>query len=250
MYENKKFHNINIIISGYGKMGKEVEKVALERGHSIFARIDNENEWNALHEKLPDNALVVDFSLPGTVVENIYRCFAMKIPVVTGTTGWYQHLNEIKEQCRQSETSLFYAPNFSLGVNILFYLNKRLAQIMSQIDGYRPEVIEIHHIHKLDAPSGTAIQLAEDILKKNKYLQQWVNRKTEKQGELSIVSKRIGEVPGTHKVVYTSIIDKISLKHEAKSRKGFAFGAILAAEFLLGKKGIFTIDDLLKTFGI
>lgn len=240
---------MNIIISGYGRMGKAVEEVCHQRGHEIVAIIDNPSDWGKAALPTHD-AAVIDFSMPGEAVDNILRCFQLGIPVVTGTTGWYEELGKVKKACAGAQGTLFYAPNFSLGVNILFHVNRILAKIMASAEGYRAEISETHHIHKLDAPSGTALRLAEDILHENPQLKKWKNAPDDNPHTLPVLSFREGEIPGTHEVVYDSEVDKLSLKHEAKSRKGFALGAVLAAEFINGKKGIFTMHDYLKTLGL
>lgn len=237
---------MNIIISGYGRMGKEVEKIALQRKHRIIARFDTEEEWEQLDTLKQDIDVVVDFSFPETAVKNIKYCFRSGIPVVTGTTGWYDELDEIKKQCNNFEGTLFYAPNFSIGINLFFRANKQLAKLMKGVEGYQVSMKETHHIHKLDAPSGTAIKAAEDIIEANDELTSWVNRPSFGDGALPILSHREGEIPGTHEVIYESDADLISLKHEAKNRSGFALGAVLAAEFSVDKKGVFTMDELLQ----
>jgi 4-hydroxy-tetrahydrodipicolinate reductase len=240
---------MKIIISGYGRMGKIVEEICRQRRHEIVAIIDNPSDWEKA--VLPTfDAAVIDFSMPGEAVNNILRCFQIGIPVVTGTTGWYEELEKVKKICADAQGTLFYAPNFSLGVNILFHVNRILAKIMASAEGYRASISETHHIHKLDAPSGTALRLAEDILHENPQLKKWKNAPDDDPHILPVLSFREGEIPGTHEVVYDSETDRISLKHEAKNRKGFALGAVLAAEFIQGKKGIFTMHDYLKTLGL
>lgn len=241
---------MKIIISGYGKMGKTVETICRERGHDIVAILDDEKDWEQLKDSSLENTVVIDFSMPAVVVENLLRSFRLGINVVTGTTGWYNRIEEVKSVCKQSNTALLYSPNFSLGVNVLFYVNKMLAGVMSKVEGYHGHINETHHIHKLDAPSGTAIRLAEDVLKQNKSLARWTNQKSDKKDEFEVLSFREGEVPGIHEVIYESEADILTLKHEAKSRKGFALGAVLAAEFLNGRQGIFTMEDYLKTLGM
>jgi 4-hydroxy-tetrahydrodipicolinate reductase len=245
----KQGNQMKIIISGYGRMGKEVEQVCLQRGHSVEAIIDNHTGWGKALPT-PGKAVVIDFSLPETAVENILHCFDRHLPVVVGTTGWYNDLEAVKKACENKKGALFYAPNFSLGVNIFFYVNKVLARAMEKVDGYRARVSETHHVHKLDAPSGTAIKIAEDIVKTNPKFKSWENRDTDRPDVLPVLSVRKGEVPGIHEVLYESEADKITLQHEAKSRKGFALGAVLAAEFLYGKKGIFTMDDFMRSLGL
>lgn len=256
---------MNIIILGYGKMGHEVEQVALQRGHKIIARIDNSSELENLKtlksEKRSDSEEVVaiEFSTPATALNNICRCFDMNIPVVCGTTAWYQHLDEVKSRCEKENQALFYAPNFSIGMNIMFMLNKQLAKL-SENYNYRLSLTETHHIHKLDKPSGTAVKLAEDIIENNDNYKSWElnqltidNLQLTNNNEQLTISKvlpveaiREGDVFGIHEVKAESDCDIIQLRHEAFSRKGFATGAVIAAEFLLGKKGIFTMENLLK----
>lgn len=256
---------MNIIILGYGKMGHEVEQVALQRGHKIIARIDNSSELENLKtlksEKRSDSEEVVtiEFSTPATALNNIYRCFDMNIPVVCGTTAWYQHLDEVKSRCENENQALFYAPNFSIGMNIMFMLNKQLAKL-SENYNYRLSLTETHHIHKLDKPSGTAVKLAEDIIENNDNYKSWElnqltidNLQLTSNNEQLTIGKvlpveaiREGDVFGIHEVKAESDCDIIQLRHEAFSRKGFATGAVIAAEFLLGKKGIFTMENLLK----
>ncbi len=239
----------NIIISGYGKMGHAVEEAAAKEGINVVAKLDTPDDWNKL-SRIPEHSVVIDFSMPQVVKDNILRCFELQLPVVVGTTGWYDHLDEITAKCKKKGGSLLYAPNFSIGVHVLFYLNRKLAEVMAQIKDYRAVINETHHIHKLDAPSGTAIQLAQDIIGVHPQYRRWVNAGRTQKEELEIFSFREDEIPGTHEVVYDSDTDKIVLKHEAKSREGFAKGALLAARFLLNKKGVYTINDLLKTLGL
>ena len=240
---------MKIIISGYGRMGKAVEEVCHQRGHKIVAIIDNPSDWEKATLP-PHDTVVIDFSMPGEAVNNILRCFQLGLPVVTGTTGWYDKLESVKRACAEAQGTLFYAPNFSLGVNILFYVNHLLARIMASAEGYRASISETHHIHKMDAPSGTALRLAEDILHENPQLKKWKNTPDDDSHTLPVLSFREGEVPGIHEVVYDSEVDRLTLKHEAKSRKGFALGAVLAAEFIQKKKGVFTMHDYLKTLGL
>lgn len=236
---------MNIIISGYGRMGKEVETIALKRGHQILARIDRPDEWKQLDAVQPQVDVVIDFSQPEVVVNNLKRCFDARIPIVTGTTAWDEQLEEVVQACAAQEGTLFYAPNFSIGVHIFFRANQQLAKLMAGTEGYSAMIDETHHIHKLDAPSGTAIKIADGIIAQNKQFEKWVKGLSASQSDLSIVSNREAEVTGTHEVIYDSEVDKISLKHEAKNRSGFALGAVLAAEFVQGKQGVFTMDDLL-----
>ena len=223
---------MKIALLGYGKMGKAVEALALERGHSVGVTIDNEDDWMGKIESLRECDVAVEFSTPATVVGNIMRCFDMGMPVVVGTTGWYDQLESVVHDCQQREQALFVASNFSIGMNIMFELNRRLAQLMEGREEYAASITETHHVHKLDAPSGTAISLANDM-------------KEELGRTVPITSIREGEVPGIHEVVYDSDIDTLTLRHSAKSRKGLALGAVLAAEFLEGKKGYYTMRDML-----
>lgn len=213
-------------------MGKAVEALALERGHSVGVTIDDEDDWMGKIESLRECDVAVEFSTPATVVGNIMRCFDMGMPVVVGTTGWYDQLESVVHDCQQREQALFVASNFSIGMNIMFELNRRLAQLMDGREEYAASITETHHVHKLDAPSGTAISLANDM-------------KEELGRTVPITSIREGEVPGIHEVVYDSDIDTLTLRHSAKSRKGLALGAVLAAEFLEGKKGYYTMRDML-----
>ncbi len=241
---------MKIIISGYGRMGKIVEEVCHQRGHEIVTIMDNPSDWEKVALLSTPDTAVIDFSMPGEAVNNILRCFRLGLPVVTGTTGWYDKLESVKKTCAEALGTLFYAPNFSLGVNILFHVNRILAKIMASAEGYRASISETHHIHKMDAPSGTALLLAEDILRENPLLKKWKNAPGDDPHTLPVLSFRQGEVPGIHEVVYDSEADRLSLRHEAKSRKGFALGAVLAAEFIQGKKGVFTMDDYMKTLGL
>lgn len=241
---------MKIIISGYGKMGKAIEAICRGRNHEIVAILDDEKDWEQLKDISPDDTVLIDFSMPSVAIGNFMRSFRLGLNVVTGTTGWYDKLDEVKAACAEAKTALLYAPNFSIGVNVLFYMNKMLAGIMSKIDGYRGLINETHHIHKLDAPSGTALRLAGDILEENKTLTHWTGKESDNPAELPVLSFRVGEVPGIHEIIYESEADILTLKHEAKNRKGFALGAVLAAEFLNGKQGVFTMEDYLKTLGM
>jgi len=237
---------MNIVLIGYGQMGKEIEKIAVSRGHKIVLTIDKDN----LNDLTPDNLskvdIAIEFTRPESSVDNYKKCFANNTPVVSGTTGWLEKLPEIIKHCENNNSAFFYASNFSLGVNIFFELNKKLAQMISPFDDYSVKINEIHHTRKLDAPSGTAITLAEGIISNINRFNTWKNSETTNNNELPIISFREGDVPGTHEIIYDSDIDTISIKHEAKNRKGFALGAVLAAEFLKDKKGIFGMSDLLK----
>ena len=234
-------------------MGHEVEKIALQRGHEIIATIDNEEEFKSSRiqelRNSEDNVVAIEFSTPATAYENIKRCFDMNVPVVCGTTAWYQHFDEVRERCVREGQTLFYAPNFSIGMNIMFMLNRQLAKITEKYD-YKLSLTETHHIHKLDAPSGTAVKLADDILASNSNYNSWKLTKDNEQmttnDVLPITAIREGEYFGIHEVQAQSDCDIIRLSHEAFNRKGFATGAVIAAEFIQGKKGLFTMNDLLN----
>jgi 4-hydroxy-tetrahydrodipicolinate reductase len=231
---------MNIALLGYGKMGKAIEQIAVERGHQIVLKIDiDQKEYN-----FSNVDLAIDFSDPSAAYQNIYNCIENGIPVVSGTTGWLSGYDEIVEFCNLKKGAFIYASNFSIGVNLFFNLNTYLSKIMKNINGYNVEMEEIHHIHKLDAPSGTAITLAESIIE-NSDKTKWNLRKV-MDSDLFIRVKREGEVPGTHTVEYTSAVDTIEIKHTALNRGGFALGAVVAAEWLLGKEGIFSMKDVLS----
>ena len=223
---------MRLAIIGYGKMGHAIEEQALTRGHSVACTIDAGDPWPAAI----DADVAVEFTTPATAVENLRRCFALGLPVVCGTTGWNAQYEAVKAECLAGGHSLFTASNFSIGMNIMFALNERLAELMRGRDEYRVSISETHHIHKLDAPSGTALSLQRQIVEGGARSEEGV----------PIASFRIGEVPGTHTVVYDSEIDTLTLTHEAHSRKGLALGALLAAEWLVGKKGVFTMKELLE----
>lgn len=235
---------MKIVILGYGKMGHEVEQIALSRGHEVLYRIDTEEEWNANKESVSKCDVVIEFSTPATVIGNINKCFDINVPIVVGTTGWYDSLDEIKKRCEDGRHSLFYAPNFSIGMNFVFQLNKQIAKFAQQYD-YQLEITETHHIHKLDKPSGTAVKLANDIIANNSNYESWKLDESDEK-TLKVNAIREGEVFGIHEINALSGCDCITLKHEAFSRKGFATGAVVAAEFLKGKKGVFTMENLLS----
>lgn len=233
---------MNIAIIGYGKMGHEIEKAATDKGHSIAVTIDNPQEWKERLDLLKKADIAIDFSQPDQAVDNINRCFDLHIPVVVGTTAWYDHLDEIKKRCLDEGQALFYAPNFSIGMNIMFMLNKQLAKYAEKY-GYKMSLAETHHIHKLDKPSGTAAKLANDIIATNNYYNNW-SIDAPSDHTLYIDVTREGEVFGIHSVTAESPADKISIRHEAFNRQGLATGALAAAEFLIGKKGVYTMEDL------
>jgi len=227
-------------------MGKEIERIALDRGHEIVLKIDVTNPEDLSVSNLQKAEVAIEFTTPASAVDNYKLCFEAGIPVVSGTTGWLARKSEVYQLCEILNGTFFYTSNFSLGVNIFFALNKKLAALMANHDEYKIGITEIHHIHKLDAPSGTAITLAEGIMENIQSKTKWVNQATEENSELEILSERTGEVPGTHVIKYDSEVDYIEITHCAKSRKGLAFGAVLAAEYSFGKKGILTMNDLLN----
>lgn len=236
---------MEIGLIGYGKMGKEIESVATSRGHVVSRIVDRSTPLDTLIGKVK---VAIEFTEPGAAWPNLAWCIKNQIPIVVGTTGWYAHFSNMKQLCSEYKGAVFHATNYSIGVNVVFAINKALARIMAATEGYAAHIDEIHHVHKKDSPSGTAISLAQGIMDCNPGYSSWeenpgVNYNT---GVLPIVSQRLGEVHGTHRVVYDSDIDAITLSHEAKSRRGFALGSVLAAEFLLDKTGIFTMNDLLQ----
>jgi len=237
---------MKIALIGYGKMGKTIEKIALERGHEIVSRIDIDNLEEFESQAFKSADVAIEFTRPENAIANIRKCFAAKVPVVCGTTGWSNQIEAIKLEMKQADATLFWASNFSLGVNIFFALNKQLAKIMNQFSDYNVSMTEIHHTQKLDAPSGTAITLAEGILENIDRKSAWTNEQENTPADVAITAIREGDVPGTHTINYTSEVDTISITHEAKSRHGFAFGAVIAAEFTAGKKGFLSMNDLLK----
>ena len=235
---------MNIALLGYGKMGKEIETIALQRGHTIVLKVDETNASTFTNDELKKADVAIEFSTPHTVISNIKKCFETQVPIVVGTTGWYDSFIEIETECKQKNGALFHATNFSLGVNLFFKVNSFLAELMNKYDSYNVEMEEIHHIHKLDKPSGTAISLANQVLDKIDRKTNWSI--TDKNPETLFISDvREGEVPGTHIMKYTSAVDDIEIMHKAHNRKGFALGAVIAAEYINGKKGIFTMNDLI-----
>lgn len=236
---------MKIALIGYGKMGKEIEKIALDRGHTIVSIIDESNiaEFDSPAFRTADVA--IEFTTPATAMNNFKKCFEANIPVVAGTTGWLEHLPEVKKACDENGQTFFYASNYSLGVNVFFAVNKYLAKIMNQFSNYSVRMEETHHIHKLDAPSGTAITLAEGIIENLSTKTDWHLEEESKPSDIAIHCIREGEVPGIHEIFYESEADVISIKHDAKSRKGFALGAVLAAEFTSTKKGFLGMNDML-----
>ncbi|MFH6999170.1 4-hydroxy-tetrahydrodipicolinate reductase [Flavobacterium sp. FlaQc-57] len=231
---------MKIALLGYGKMGKVIERIALERGHEIVLKKDEFNTYDGLSTA----DVAIDFSIPTAAVDNISNCFHANVPVVSGTTGWLEHYDEMVQLCNEKQGGFISSSNFSLGVNIFFELNEYLAKIMAQFDSYKVTMEEIHHTQKLDAPSGTAISLAKGVIENSNYANWTLDQA--KNNEIHIEAKRIGDVPGTHTVTYDSIVDSIELKHTAHNREGFALGAVIAAEWLAGKKGIYSMKDVLN----
>ena len=237
---------MKIALIGYGKMGKTIEKIALKRGHEVVSIIDENNleEFDSDNFKSADVA--IEFTQPTSALNNYRKCFAANVPVVAGTTGWLDDLDEVKEACKDGKQTFFYASNYSLGVNIFFALNKHLAKIMNNYPDYNVYMNETHHIHKLDAPSGTAITLAEGLIENMDRKLEWKLEKEDVPSDLKIQAFREGEVPGIHEIIYESDVDTISIKHDAKSREGFALGAVVAAEFTYDKKGFIGMAEMLK----
>ncbi len=231
---------MKIALLGYGKMGQVIERIALERGHEIVLKKDENNTF----EGLSNADVAIDFSIPMAAVENISTCFHNNVPVISGTTGWLEHYDEMIALCTDKKGAFISSSNFSLGVNLFFQLNETLAKIMSKFDSYKVSMEEIHHTQKLDAPSGTAISLAQGVIQNSNY-KEWTMEEA-KDNQIHIEALRIGTVPGTHTVTYDSPIDSIEIKHTAHNREGFALGAVIAAEWIVGKQGIFTMKDVLN----
>ncbi|POR30605.1 4-hydroxy-tetrahydrodipicolinate reductase [Flavobacterium columnare] len=230
---------MKIALLGYGKMGKVIEKIALERGHEIILKKSSQDSFEGLEKA----DVAIDFSIPTSAVTNITTCFEKNIPVISGTTGWLEHYQKMADLCKQKEGAFIYGSNFSLGVNIFFELNSYLAKMMANLEQYKVSMEEIHHTQKLDAPSGTAITLAEGIIQNSKY-QNWT-METPSNEQIHIEAKRIENIPGTHSIFYDSQVDQIEIKHTAHNREGFALGSVIAAEWIIGKKGVFTMKDVL-----
>ena len=240
---------MKIALLGYGKMGQVIERIALERGHEIVLKKDENNTFDGL-----SNAdVAIDFSVPTAAVSNISNCFQANVPVISGTTGWLENYDEVAALCNEKNGAFISSSNFSLGVNIFFEVNEYLAKIMSKFDSYKVSMEEIHHTQKLDAPSGTAISLAKGVIENSSYTNWTLEKPTaddpsdsELAKQIHIEAKRIGTVPGTHTVTYNSSVDAIEIKHTAHNREGFALGAVIAAEWIVGKQGIFTMKDVLE----
>lgn len=238
---------MKIALIGYGKIGREIEKILLERNHEVTLKIDIDNLQNFSLQNLRNADVAIDFSTPDSAFNNIIKCFEAGIPIVCGTTGWLDKYDEVIKTCRKQNGTFFYASNYSIGVNLFFKLNNYLAELMNKHNEYNVEIEEIHHVHKLDAPSGTAISLAEGIINKLDRKENWKLNESKEKNTLCIQAKRENEVPGIHKIKYDSDVDYIEIVHTAKSRKGFAYGAVLAAEFISDKKGVFSMEDIMKT---
>ncbi|MBI5540780.1 MAG: 4-hydroxy-tetrahydrodipicolinate reductase [Bacteroidia bacterium] len=237
---------MKIAIIGYGKMGKEIELAATQSGHQISMIIDliHSEDINKLNKENTD--IVIEFTNPDSVLNNILYCFSLGIPIVTGTTGWHSYLETVSKNCKENNGTIFYSPNFSIGVKLYMETAKISSNIFNNFPEYKISIEETHHTQKIDSPSGTAISLANNIIPELSYYTKWNKAEESKDKDLPIFSYRIEETTGVHNLIFESETDKIEIKHTAKSRKGFAHGAILAAEFIIGKKGIFTMHDLYK----
>ena len=237
---------MKVAIIGYGKMGKTIEPILVERGHEVVLKVNASNMEALTLEHLKQCDVAIEFTQPEAAIDNYRLCFEAGVPVVSGTTGWLAHLDMVKQEMKDANGALFYAPNYSIGVNIFFKVNEFLAKLMNQQNNYDVEMEEIHHTQKLDSPSGTGIRTAEIIMQGFPKKSKWVENVKNAENELLIKVKREDNVPGTHIVEYISEVDKITLGHTAFSRQGFALGAVLAAEFMLGKKGYYEMNDLLN----
>lgn len=237
---------MKIALIGYGKMGKAIEKIAINRGHEITTKITSQNTEQINSNEFKQANVAIEFSNPESALENILHCLNNKIPVVVGTTGWLEKIEDIRLSSLNNNTPVFYASNFSIGMNITFALNEKLAKWMNELGEYDVNIEETHHIHKLDSPSGTAISLAEGIIKNLDRKDKWGLNDTNESNNLKLASLREGEVPGTHIIEYKSNIDRIELKHEAFNRSGFALGAVKVAEWIPEKKGVLNMKDYLN----
>ena len=237
---------MKIALIGYGKMGKTIEAIAKDRGHEIVLTIDMDNQHDLTEENLKKADVAIEFTIPSSALNNYKKCFASGVPVVSGTTGWLERKAEVLKEMESQNGTFFYASNFSLGVNLFFALNKKLAELMKNRSEYDISMEEVHHTQKLDAPSGTAISLAEDLFEVHPGKKSWTLETPTQADEMHIEAIREGEVPGIHRIKYESDVDYIEIEHSAKSRQGFAFGAVLAAEFCSDKKGLVSMNDLLN----
>ena len=236
---------MNIALIGYGKMGKAIEVIAVERGHTVGLKIDISNLDQFTAANLQQCDVAIEFTGPETAAENITRCVDAGVPIVCGSTGWLHQLETVTHHCKEVDGALLYASNFSIGVNLFFELNQHLARLMNNYRAYDVSIEEIHHTQKKDAPSGTSISIADQILEINSQKKKWVNQLAATPEELSIISKRIDPAAGTHSIKYSSVVDDIEIIHTAHNRQGFATGAVLAAEFIQHKKGIYGMKDVL-----
>ena len=236
---------MRIALIGYGKMGKAIEEVSVQRGHQVVLKIDQPNLHEFTKENMANVEVAIEFTSPHSAYDNVKKCLEFGVPVVCGSTGWTDKLDELRKQCLEKSGASVYSSNYSIGVNIFFEINKKLAALMAPHHTYEVILEEIHHTAKKDAPSGTAITLAEDILKQIQRKKQWVNDLSDNPEDLEIISQRIDPTPGTHSVKYSSVIDNIEIIHTAHNRTGFATGSVIAAEFLSGKSGFYTMKDVL-----
>lgn len=237
---------MKIALIGYGRMGQAIEAIAKERGHEIVLTIDVDNQHDLTKENLRKVDVAIEFTIPASALDNYKTCFASGVPVVSGTTGWLDRKAEVLDEMKKHQGTFFYASNFSLGVNLFFALNKKLAELMKVRPEYNISMEEVHHTKKLDAPSGTAITLAEDLFEIHPGKKSWTLDTPKSDDEMHIEAIREGDVPGIHRIKYESDIDYIEIEHSAKSRQGFALGAVLAAEFSADKKGLISMNDLLN----
>src|ERR1035437_2917079 len=236
---------MNIALIGYGRMGHEIESIAIKRGHFVKLIVDHNNENDINKVNLNGIDVAIEFSSPAAAFNNICKCLNEKIPVVSGTTGWLERYNDVVAVCNRNKTAFIHSSNFSIGVNLLFRLNTELAKQMARYHAYNVSIEEIHHTKKLDAPSGTALTLAGGIIEQHSEYKNWCFEKDKTNDCVPIRSIRVGQVPGTHTITWDSDIDTISLRHEAKNRKGFALGAVVAAEFIHSRKGVFTMNEVM-----
>lgn len=237
---------MKIALIGYGKMGHEIENIAISRGHSINLIIDRDNMNDLSKENLSEIDVAIEFSTPDAAYANIMKCLELGVPVVCGTTAWIDKLNHVKKYCGEVDGAFFYASNYSIGVNLTFRINQMLAEMMNKFTSYDVSLEEVHHTTKIDAPSGTAVTLAGDIIEAIDRKKHWILGASTAPHEMNVTAIRRGTAPGTHTVVWDSPVDEITLSHRAKGRVGFAEGAVVAAEFLVGKKGVYGMNDLLK----
>lgn len=237
---------MNIALIGYGKMGKEIENILLSRSHNIGLIIDVDNQEQFTKEKFKDIDVAIEFTAPHTAFNNICKCIEFGVPVVCGTTAWLDRYDEVVSLCKKHDGAFFYSSNYSVGVNIFFKINKMLAELMNPYKEYDVTLEEVHHTQKKDSPSGTAVTLAEGVLENLERKDSWVGHTTTEPSELEVIGIRRSVVPGTHTVTWESEVDQIEIKHTAKSRRGFAFGAVIAAEFVNGKKGVYSMNDIIK----